>query len=80
VGDRSLPRIAFCTEKQPTQAKEESIMSFWEIALAVLALPTIIVLAILVDKKSDWEEDLEDEEVRPLLGVVAPKKEEKEEK
>ena len=55
-------------------------MSFWEIALVVLALPTIIVLAILVDKKSDWEEDLEDEEVRPLLGVVAPKKEEKEEK
>jgi len=76
----SLPRIAFYTEKQPTQAEEEHIMGFWEIALLIAGVPVLAWLAYAVDKKSDWEEDLEDEEVRPLLGVVAPKKEEKEEK
>ena len=55
-------------------------MGFWEIVLVFLCLPFIIVLAIFVDKKSTWDEDLEDDEVRPLLGVVTPKKEEKEEK
>ena len=55
-------------------------MNFWEIALLVSGVPLLVWLAYAVDKKSTWDEDLEDEEVRPLLGVVAPKKEEKEEK
>jgi capsular polysaccharide biosynthesis protein len=55
-------------------------MGFWELVLVFLFLPVIIVLAIFVDKKSTWDEDLEDEEVRPLLGVVAPKNDKKEEK
>jgi hypothetical protein len=55
-------------------------MGFWELVLVVLFLPVIIVLAIFVDKKSTWDEDYQDEEIRPLLGVVTPKKEEKEEK
>jgi hypothetical protein len=58
-------------------------MGFWELVLVLVFLPVIIWLAVMVDKKSDWDEryeDIENDEVRPLLGVVTPKKEEKEEK
>lgn len=55
-------------------------MNFWEITLLVTAVPVLVWLAYAVDKKSTWDEDYQDEEIRPLLGVVTPKKEEKEEK
>jgi hypothetical protein len=55
-------------------------MSFWEIALLIAGVPVLVWLAYAVDKKSDWDEDYEDTEVRPLLGVVAPKNDKEEEK
>ncbi len=53
---------------------------FWTIVFVAVGFIVIVLLAVAVDSKSTWDEDLDDTEVRPLLGVVAPKKEEKEEK
>jgi hypothetical protein len=63
-----------------TQVKKEYSMEFWSIVILITALPLLLWLAWAVDKKSDWDEDYPEDEVKPLLGVVAPKKEEKEEK
>lgn len=55
-------------------------MEFWSIVVLITGLPLIIWLAYAVDKQSDWDEDYPEDEVKPLLGVVAPKKKEEEEK
>lgn len=53
---------------------------FWSIVCVVVGLPIIFFVAKVVDSKADWDEDLDDTDVKPLLGVVAPKKKEEEEK
>lgn len=56
---------------------------FWSIFCIVVGLPLIFWVAKVVDSKSDWDKDLKDtdeEEISALLGVVMPKKEEKEKK
>jgi hypothetical protein len=55
-------------------------MGFLDILVMIIALAVICWLAYAVDKGSDFTEDLENEEIRPLLGVVAPKNDKKEEK
>jgi hypothetical protein len=46
----------------------------------LVGLPILFFVAKAVDSKSDWDEDLDDTDVKPLLGVVAPKKEEEKDK
>jgi hypothetical protein len=68
------------TEKVSTQAEESRMFEFWSIMCLVIGLPIIFWFAKVVDSKSDWDEDLDDTDVQPLLGVVAPKKKDEEEK
>ena len=56
------------------------MFEFWSIMCLVIGLPIIFWFAKVVDSKSDWDEDLDDTDVQPLLGVVAPKKKDEEEK
>ena len=55
-------------------------MEFWSIVVLITGLPIIIWLAWAVDRHSNWDEDYPEDEVKPLLGVVAPKNDKKEEK
>lgn len=55
-------------------------MEFWSIVLLVAGFLLIVWLAWAVDHKVDFFDNEDEDEIKPLLGVVAPKKEEKEEK
>ena len=55
-------------------------MNLAEIILLIVCVPTIIFLAVMVDRRDHTEDFDEKSEVKPLLGVVAPKKDKKEEK
>jgi hypothetical protein len=55
-------------------------MEFWNIVVLITGVPLLVWFAYVVDKKSDWDEDYPEDEVKPLLGVVAPKNDKEEEK
>jgi len=56
------------------------MFEFWSIVVLVVGLPLIAWLAWVVDHRSNWLDEDEDTRIQPLLGVVAPKTKEKEEK
>lgn len=55
-------------------------MEFWSIVVLITGLPLIIWLAWAVDHKVDFFDSEDEDEIKPLLGVVAPKNDKKEEK
>lgn len=55
-------------------------MGFAEFMVVLIGLPIIIALAVLVDKHDKFLDGEEDTDIQPLLGVVQPKKQDKEEK
>ena len=55
-------------------------MEFWSIVVLITGLPLLVWLAWAVDNKTEFFDNEDEDEIKPLLGVVAPKKEEKEEK
>jgi hypothetical protein len=68
-------------EKQHNPGKESNKMfEFWSIVVLVVGLPLIAWLAWAVDHKNDFFDNEDEDEIKPLLGVVAPKTKEKEEK
>lgn len=56
------------------------MFEFWSIVVLVVGLPLIAWLAWAVDHNNDFFDNEDEDEIKPLLGVVAPKKKEKEEK
>jgi len=56
------------------------MFEFWSIVVLVVGLPLIAWLAWVVDHKNDFFDNEDEDEIKPLLGVVAPKTKEKEEK
>jgi hypothetical protein len=56
------------------------MFEFWSIVVLVVGLPLIAWLGWAVDRHNEFFDNEDEDEIKPLLGVVAPKTKEKEEK
>jgi len=63
-----------------TQVRSNKMFEFWSIVVVVVGIPLLAWLSWAIDNRSEFLDNEDEEEIKPLLGVVAPKTKEKEEK
>jgi hypothetical protein len=56
------------------------MFEFWSIVVVVVGIPLLAWLSWAIDNRSEFLDNEDEDEIKPLLGVVAPKTKEKEEK
>jgi hypothetical protein len=56
------------------------MFEFWNIVIVVVGILLIAWLSWAIDNRSEFLDNEDEDEIKPLLGVVAPKTKEKEEK
>lgn len=79
-GGHKSPAHCFLHRKIAYPGRKEDQMGLLELLLGVIGLALIGLLAYLADNHSKNGKYEEDEAELPLLGVVLPKKQEKEDK
>jgi hypothetical protein len=63
-----------------TQVRSSKMFEFWSIVVVVVGIPLLAWLSWAIDNRSEFLDNEDEDEIKPLLGVVAPKTKEKEEK